>query len=111
MSDSYDIFINTTNVDNTPVSVMEAMALGLPVVSTDAGGVPFLFRNEKEGLLTEIGNTEEMVSAIERLLENNEKTESMSMAARNKALHWDWNAVAPQWKQLLIEAGEKNEYL
>ena len=39
LSEAHDIFINTTNFDNTPVSVMEAMALGLPVVSTNVGGL------------------------------------------------------------------------
>jgi len=37
MSEDYDIFINTTTIDNTPVSVMEAMAMGLPVISTNVG--------------------------------------------------------------------------
>ena len=44
LSKDYNIFINTTNVDNTPVSVMEAMALGFPVISTNVGGVPFFNR-------------------------------------------------------------------
>ena len=52
-SEDFDIFINTTNVDNTPVSVIEAMALGLPVVSTNAGGLPYLINNGKDGILIE----------------------------------------------------------
>ena len=42
LASKHDIFINTTHFDNTPVSVMEAMALGLPVVSTNVGGIPYL---------------------------------------------------------------------
>ena len=45
LSKDYDIFINTTNFDNMPVSVMEAMALGLPVVSTNVGGLPYLIED------------------------------------------------------------------
>ncbi len=46
-----DIFLNTTNVDNTPVSVIEAQAAGLCVVSTNVGGIPFLLENGKDALL------------------------------------------------------------
>ena len=48
-SRKFDVFINTTTIDNLPVSVIEAMALGLPVVSTNVGGIPFLIRNEENG--------------------------------------------------------------
>ena len=41
-SKQYDIFVNTTHFDNMPVSVVEAMSLGLAVVSTNVGGIPFL---------------------------------------------------------------------
>ena len=46
-----DIFLNTTNVDNTPVSVLEAQAAGLAVVSTNVGGLPFLLEDGKNALL------------------------------------------------------------
>src|SRR5690606_41312383 len=51
LSAAYDIFINTSDIDNTPVSVIEAMALGLPVVSTNVGGIPYLIEEGKTGLL------------------------------------------------------------
>ena len=60
LSKGYDIFINTTNADNTPVSVMEAMALGLPVVSTNVGGIPYLIEDGLDGLLVEPKNADEI---------------------------------------------------
>ena len=48
-----DIFLNTTNIDNTPVSVLEAMACGLCVVSTNVGGMPYLLEHEHDALLVE----------------------------------------------------------
>ncbi len=56
LSADYDIFINTTNFDNTPVSVIEAMALGLPVVSTDVGGMPHLINHGQDGWLIPQGD-------------------------------------------------------
>ena len=52
LSKDSNVFINTTNLDNTPVSVIEAMALGLPVVSTNVGGLPFLITDNIEGLIS-----------------------------------------------------------
>ena len=54
LSEQYNIFVNTTNFDNMPVSVIEAIALGLPVISTNVGGIPNLIQHEKEGLLVNI---------------------------------------------------------
>jgi glycosyltransferase involved in cell wall biosynthesis len=51
LSADYDIFLNTTSADNTPVSVMEAMALGMPVVTTKVGGIPWLFADGIEGIM------------------------------------------------------------
>jgi len=45
LSSEYDIFINTTDFDNMPVTIIEAMALGLTVVSTNAGGLPYLLND------------------------------------------------------------------
>src|SRR5207247_1592596 len=46
-----DVFLNTNRVDNTPVSVVEACAMGLPVVATEVGGLPDLLRDGHDGLL------------------------------------------------------------
>ena len=56
LAKDYNIFINTTNFDNMPVSVIEAMALGLIIVSTNVGGMPFLIKNKKNGLLVPPNN-------------------------------------------------------
>src|SRR5258708_22366907 len=48
---SADIFLNTSSIDNTPVSVLEAMAAGLCVVSTNVGGIPYLLESGREAFL------------------------------------------------------------
>lgn len=96
-----DIFINTTNFDNMPVSVMEAMALGLPVVSTNVGGLPFMITDKADGLLVPPNNPEAFVEAIEFLCENNEKTQQMAVAARKKVEAFDWKKIKQQWITLL----------
>jgi len=101
LSEEYDIFINTTNVDNTPVSVIEAMALGLPVISTNVGGVPFLLEDEKDALLVEKGDAQAMYKAIKSLIENPSLSFAIAQNARTKAETFDWEVVKEKWKELL----------
>ena len=100
-SEEYDIFINTTSVDNTPVSVMEAMALGLPVVSTRAGGVPYLIEDGKDGILVDINRPEEMAGKIRFLIENPEIGKEISVRARKKVEKFDWSHVRNLWFEIL----------
>lgn len=96
-----DIFLNTTNVDNTPVSVLEALACGLCVVSTDAGGVPFLVEDGVDALLVRPGDVEAMTAAVLRLLADPDLCLRLSRAARARADQFGWESVLPQWLELL----------
>ncbi|MCK5023730.1 MAG: glycosyltransferase family 4 protein [Candidatus Aenigmarchaeota archaeon] len=101
LSEEYDVFINTTNKDNTPVSVIEAMALGLPVVSTNPGGVSYLIDDGKDGLLVDCDDVNTMVKQINRLLKRDEKALSIARVARTKAEGFDWECVKERWESLL----------
>lgn len=96
-----DIFLNTTNFDNTPVSVIEAMACGLCVVSTDAGGMPYLVENGNEGLLVPRNDPAAMADAIEHLLKKPGLAPQLSRHARLKVEQFDWSVILPLWQQLL----------
>jgi len=98
--DKSDIFINTTNVDNTPVSVLEAMACGLCVVSTNVGGIPYLLEHEKDALLVPPDDPKAMAEAVRRILIEPELAEHLSLNARQKAEKFDWQTVLPQWESL-----------
>lgn len=100
LSETYDVFINTTNVDNTPVSVIEAMALGLPVVTTNVGGIPFLLEDRKESLLVQKGSPVDMFKALKSLIENPDLSLVIAMNARAKAESFDWEVVKEQWFNL-----------
>lgn len=97
---SADIFINTTNVDNTPVSVIEAMACGLCVVSTNVGGIPYLLENEKDALLVPPDDPEAMALAVRRILTEPGLAARLSSNARSKVEQFDWSVILPQWEEL-----------
>jgi len=98
--DRHDIFLNTTNIDNTPVSVMEAMACGLCVVSTDVGGLPYLLDDEKDALLVPPDDAAAMAQAIRRVLSDRGLAERLSRNAHTKARQFDWAAILPRWESL-----------
>ncbi|WP_452598597.1 glycosyltransferase family 4 protein [Pontimicrobium sp. MEBiC01747] len=101
LSEHYNVFINTTNFDNMPVSVIEAMALGLPVVSTNVGGLPFLINDSKNGVLVEPNNANAFVEAIIDLQDNKEKVMSIITEARKKVEQYDWQTVKLKWLSIL----------
>lgn len=100
-SEEYDIFINTSRVDNTPVSIIEAMALGLPVISTSVGGIPFLINNGEQGLLVADNSEVALAEAILIILNHPEIAKNMTIKARDMIADFDANVVAKQWVRFL----------
>jgi glycosyltransferase involved in cell wall biosynthesis len=96
-----DIFLNTSHFDNTPVSVIEAMACGLPVVSTNVGGIPYLLEHGKTALLIQPGNVGEMAAVVTRLVTDPDLGARLSANGRKLAESFDWEVVLPQWCRLL----------
>ncbi len=101
LAKNHDIFINTTHFDNTPVSVLEAMALGLPVVSTNVGGLPFLITHQKNGYLVNDNNPAEMVAQIENIINFPTQTIEIINCSKSLVLKMDWKVVKNQWLNLL----------
>jgi len=101
LSKKYNVFINTTHFDNTPVSVIEAMALGLPIVSTNVGGIPFLIKDKQEALLISDNDSEEMYCAVKELFENTDLRKTIVLNARKKAETFDWEHVKQKWVEIL----------
>jgi glycosyltransferase involved in cell wall biosynthesis len=96
-----DIFLNTTNVDNTPISVLEAMACGLCVVSTRVGGIPYLLEHDRDALLVPPDDPDAMAAAVRRLMTEPGLAERISRNARVKAEQFDINVIMPRWKELV----------
>ena len=103
LSKDYDIFINTTDYDNNPVTLLEAMALGLPIVSTNVGGVPYLIDDNVTGLLVEAKRSEQMVEKINELISGKIDGYQIARNAREAVSHYDKNESIKQWCQTINE--------
>jgi glycosyltransferase involved in cell wall biosynthesis len=96
-----DVLLNTPRIDNTPVSVVEALACGLAVVSTRVGGIPDLVEDGREALLTPPDDAEAMAAAVARVLTEPGLSARLTRGALEKASSLDWPVVLPQWEALL----------
>lgn len=102
--DQHDVFLNTTNVDNTPVSVLEAMASGLCVVTTDVGGIPYLLSHGEDALLVPRDDAAAMAHEVRRVLIQPGLSERLSTRGRERVMGFDWSAVLPTWERLFLDA-------
>lgn len=90
------IFALHTQEESQGIVFAEAMAVGLPIVSTTVGGVPYVVQEAKNGLLCSYGDTTTMANMIIQLLGNEEKYQSFSLSSRNIAEQYDWQNIASQ---------------
>ena len=101
LAKEHDIFINTTHFDNTPVSILEAMALGLAIVSTNVGGLPFLLTHHENALLVNDGDVLAMYQELENIVTHSEEAYLRTKAARKFVETMGWNRVKEQWNLIL----------
>lgn len=92
-----DIYIQSPNIDNMPTSVLEAFASGLPVVSTEAGGVPAILTHEVHGLLAPLADYEALGHHVVRLLQNPDHARRLARAAYATCDACTWRNVREQW--------------
>ena len=92
-----DIYLQSPDIDNMPTSVLEAFASGMPVVSTDAGGVPAILTHDVHGLLAPLGDYEVLGRHVLRLLDAPEEARSLARAAYRTCETCTWRNVREQW--------------
>lgn len=90
---SADLALNPSRVDNMPISILEALACGLPVVSTNVGGVPFLVEDGRTALLVRPGDAQAMATAALRILRQPDLAASLRAAGIDTVRQYTWPAV------------------
>jgi glycosyltransferase involved in cell wall biosynthesis len=92
-----DCFLNGSRIDNQPLSILEAFASGLPVVTTNAGGIPDVVTDGVTALMVEIDDHEALARSAITLLEQPELAERIVSAARQECRRYTWEAVRAEW--------------
>jgi len=109
--DAHDIYLTATDIDNMPNSITECFAAGLPVVTTNAGGVPYIVRHEETGLMVGRDNHEALAANAIRLLEDQELAAAIARRAREECAQYAWPQIKGQWLAVYRElAGAYSAY-
>lgn len=98
--DSADIYLMSPNADNMPLSLLECFAAGLPVVASDAGGVPTMVQDQVNGLLFACDDHRAMAACALRLLEEPGLASRLAANARAQCGRYAWALIGPQWLAL-----------
>jgi glycosyltransferase involved in cell wall biosynthesis len=102
---SADAMLNPSRVDNMPNSVLEALACGLPVISTRVGGVPYIVEEGETALLVAPDNPQEMARAILRLYKDATLRNHLRECGCREVAQYAWKEVRPQWLSLYNTVG------
>lgn len=103
LCDEADIYLNASNVDNMPLSILEAFSSGLPVVTTNAGGIPYMVEHEHTGLVVRMNDHEALAASALRLLGDEDLAARLALAARADCDKYRWDVVRPQWLEFYRE--------
>lgn len=103
------IFTLTSNTEGMPNSIMEAMALGIPVISTDCpcGGPATLIRDGENGLLVPVGDAYALSDAFRKILSNPELEQKLGENARQITVELNPDKVNNEWKKYLTHIAKK----
>ena len=98
--DESHILLNGSNIDNLPGSILESFASGMPVVTTCAGGIPYIVAHETTGLLVPKNDPRAMAASAVKLLESPELATNIARNAHAVCQSYTWPAVREKWLDL-----------
>jgi L-malate glycosyltransferase len=99
--DQADVYLNASDIDNMPNSIIESFACGLPVVTSRAGGIPYVVQHERNGLLVDRGDHEGLAAAALRLLDDPTLAQRLiAEGLRDVEQQYTWGAVSDRWAAL-----------
>jgi len=98
-----DVYMMAPNIDNMPVTIIECMASGLPVVTTDAGGIPFIVRHDETALIVTRDDHEALAAQAIRLLEHESLATRLARNGRAECARYTWPMVRQAWLEAYHE--------
>jgi phenylacetate-CoA ligase len=104
-----DILLNPTNADNMPINLLEAFASGVPVVTTNVGGIPDLVGQDEAALTVNPNDVVSMAARIEQLLSQPQTVTRVTTRARSLCEQFNWEKVGRLWTELYDAIGQGHD--
>ncbi|MBX3601539.1 MAG: glycosyltransferase family 4 protein [Rubrivivax sp.] len=99
-----DLTLNPTTADNMPISILESLASGVPVVSTDAGGIPDLVCDGETAMLVPVGNAPALAAAARAVLADPVLAQRLRANGLAEVAQYAWPQVRERWRQVYWSA-------
>ena len=103
-----DICINASNIDNMPVSIIECLSSGLPVVTTDAGGIPYVVHDGTTALIVRRDDPAALAAAAVRLLDEPGLAANLSRNGREACRDFRWSEVRERWRDTYLALAQRS---
>jgi len=100
ISNAYAVVVPSICYENCPLSILESLALGKPIIASDIGGIPELITNNGNGLLVKANNPEALATAIKKLWLDDHLCLSLSKQALNTSASYSPNTYFDQLNKL-----------
>ena len=107
--DAADVLLNASNIDNMPISILEAFAAGVLVVTTNVGGIPYIVTDGETGLMVECGDCEALARSALRLFEEKELASKIARKAHEQSRRYAWASVRDGWLKVYREVSGEEE--
>lgn len=101
--DRADIYLNASLVDNMPLSFIEAFSCGLPIISSNTGGIPYIIREGETGFLVAKNDWQALAEKSLQLLTNNDLAQKVIFNARREVKNYQIDKVMNDWKKFYSE--------
>jgi len=103
---AHDIFVFPSLVEGMPLTLLEAMATGMPVVTTNTSGMADIVEDEFNGLLVQAAEAEGLARAIERLCHSTELRKQLGLEGQRTARRYTWEQITEKLEKVLILAAQ-----
>lgn len=102
-----DVFLLPSEKESFGLAALEAMSCGVPVISTNTGGLPEVNDHGKSGYLSDVGDIHDMTNNTLKILKNKTTLNNFKIQAKNTAAKFDIHKIVPLYEKLYIQSIEK----